>query len=133
MDAPRQIKIAIVLSWAVLVIQTAERLWGISIDPDANNHTRFAFIWLSVTASTAVVVALFIVFASRRRNWGRIALLVSTLAGWSMWLFYPRGFAEYLWWQWLAYGILTGMEVTALILLFRGAGATWYRTAAGLG
>jgi hypothetical protein len=32
MDAPREVKAAIFLSWIVVVIETADRLWRISID-----------------------------------------------------------------------------------------------------
>ena len=129
MDAPREVNVAIILSWTVLAIETAERLWRISIDPDANNYSRLRLIWIGVTLSSAALVALFIFFAARRRNWGRIALLACTVGAWCLWFFYAQTVAAYVWWQWLAYGCLTAMELAVLILLFSGKGAFWYRSA----
>lgn len=129
MNAPREVKIAIFLSWAVVVIETIDRLWRISIDPDARTFSRFGFVWTAVTLSSAGIVGATIFFASRRRNWGRIALLVCTLGAWSLWFLWPRALDEYFWWQWLAYGIIAAMEFVALVLLFVGAGAAWYRAA----
>ena len=133
MDAPRVVKIAIFLSWIVLVIETADRLWRISFDPNANYYSRLRLVLMGVTVSSTAIVALFIFFAARRRNWGRIALLVCTLGGWCLWFclwfFFPQTVAAHAWWRWLVYGSLTAMELAALILLFYGEGALWYRSA----
>jgi hypothetical protein len=128
MDAPRAVKVAIALSWTVLVIETTERLWRMSISPDANTFGRLRLVWTGATLSSTVLVALFIFFGSRRHNWGRIGLLVSTLGGWCLWYFWMRSVAEYVGWQWFVLGSVTAMELAVLILLFHGNGATWYRT-----
>jgi hypothetical protein len=129
MDAPREVKAAIFLSWTVVFIETAERLWRISINPDATTFSRLRLVLTGVTLSSTALVALFICFAARRRNWGRIGLLVCTLGAWCLWLYWSQTVAEYLWWQWLVYGTFTAMELAALILLFYGQGALWYRSA----
>ena len=128
MDAPREVKVAIALSWTVLFIETAERLWRISISPDANTFTRLRLVWTVVTLFSTALVAILIFFASRRHNWGRIGLIVSTLGGWCLWYFWTRSVTEYLGWQWLVFGSVTAMELAVLILLFHGNGAAWYRS-----
>ena len=132
MDAPREVKVAVFLSWAVVVIETADRLWRISMDSDATTFYRLGINLRIVTLTSAALVGTFIFFAARRHNWARIALLVSTLGGcclWCVWLFSAHASAEYVWSQWLGYGSLTAMELAALILLFQGKGAQWYRSA----
>ena len=127
MNPPREVKVAIFLSWAVVAIDLIERLYRISVDPDARTFSRFGFIWTAATLSSAAIVGAIIFFASRRRNWGRVALLVCTLGAWSVWFFWPQALDEYLLWQWLAYGTVAAMELVALVLLFVGPGAAWYR------
>jgi len=129
MDAPREVKIAIFLSWGVVVIETIERLWRISNDSDARTFPRFGFIWTAVALSSTAIVGATIFFASRRRNGGRIALLVCTLGAWSLWFLWPRTLDEYGLWQWVTYGTIVVMELVALLLLFVGPGAAWYRAA----
>jgi len=132
MDAPREVKVAIFLSWTVVVIETIDRLWRISRDSYATTFTRLGSSLTIETLSSAGLVACFIFFAARRHNWARIALLVSTLGGWCLWCLWLFGFrasAEYEWWQWLGYGSLTAMELAALVLLFFGNGALWYQSA----
>jgi hypothetical protein len=129
MDAPREVKVAIALSWAVIVIEAAERLWRISTSPDAHTFPRLGLVWTAATLSSTVLVALFVYLASRRHNWGRIGLLVSTLGGWCLWYFWTRSVTEYRGWQWLVLGSVSAMELAALILLFQGNGAAWFRLA----
>ena len=132
MGAPREVTVAILLSWTVLVIETADRLWRISSDSYANTFYRLGQNLTAVTLFSTALVALFIFFAARRRNWARIALLVCTLGGWCLWCLWLFGFrasAEYEWWQWLGYGSLTATEFAALVLLFLGKGALWYQPA----
>ena len=129
MDAPREVRAAIFLSWTVVLIETVERLWRISISPDATTFSRLGLVLTGVTLASAALVALFVFFAARRRNWGRIGLLVCTLGAWCLWFFWSQTVAENVWWQWLAYAIFTAMELAALVLLFYGKGAPWYRSA----
>lgn len=127
MDAPREVKIALLMSWCVLVIETVDRFRRISADRDVNYYSRLKFNFTAETVSATVIVAIFIVTASRRQNWGRIALLISTLGGWILWLLNALTIAQYALWQWLGYGTITALELAALLLLFRGKGARWYR------
>ncbi len=132
MDAPREVKAAIFLSWTVVVIETIDRLWRISMDSYATTFTRLGSNLTIATLSSAAIVASFIFFAARRHNWARMALLVSTLGGWCLWCLWLFGFrasAEYVWWQWLGYGSLTAVELAVLVLLFFGKGALWYQSA----
>jgi len=129
MDSPRQVKIAIALSWTVLVIETGDRLWRRSTNGDANTFVGVGFYWSVGTAVSTVFVALFIFATSRRHNWGRIALLLSTFGSWCLWYMWMREVAEYVWWQWLTLGSATAMELIALILVFSGRGAAWYDSA----
>jgi hypothetical protein len=131
MDSPRRVKIAIFLSWTVLAIETVERLWRISTDPDARTFSRFGLVWTAVTLASTVIVAASIFFASQRRNWGRIMLLICTLGAWSLWLFWPHSLDEHAWWQSSVYGCIAGMELVALVLLFFGESAAWYRPGPG--
>jgi hypothetical protein len=131
MDAPHEVKAAIFLAWVVVVIETIDRLWRISKDSYATTFTRLGSNLTIATLSSAALVAFFIFFAAQRHNWARIALLVSTLAGWCLWCVWLFGFrasSEYAWSQWLGYGSLTAMELIVLILLFHGRGALWYRS-----
>lgn len=132
MYKPRQVKIAIVLSWMVVAITTADRWRRISMNPDASTFTTLGENLRIETLCMAAVVGFFIFFAARRHNWGRIGLLVSTLGGWCLWflwLFLFRASAQYVWWQWAGYCTVAAMELAALVLLFSGKGARWYRLA----
>jgi hypothetical protein len=128
MDAPREVKLALCLSSAVLLIEAADRLWRIAASPDANTFARLRVVWTGATLTCATLVALFIFLAARRSHWGRLGLLVATLGGWCMWYLWTRHVTEYVGWQWIVLGGVTAMEVAALILLFTGSGAAWYRS-----
>jgi len=121
------VKIAIALSWIVVLIDTVERLWRISVSDWAFTFSRLRFSWTVETLVSAVLVGLFIFFASRRHNWARIGLLVSTLGGWLLWYVWTRTVTEYSSWQLLLLASVTAMELAALVLLFSGKGAAWYR------
>ncbi|HTQ01572.1 MAG TPA: hypothetical protein VMN56_19805 [Casimicrobiaceae bacterium] len=127
MNAPREVKLAICLSSAVLLIEAVDRLWRISTSPDANTFARLRVVWTGATLACAALVALFIFLAARRSRWGRTGLLVSTLGGWCTWYFWTRGVTDYEGWHWIVLGGATTMELAALILLLIGNGAAWYR------
>ncbi len=102
------------------------------MDSDATTFARLGSNLAIATLSSAALIAFFIFFAARRKNWARIALLVSTLGGWCLWylwLTWFRAGADYVWWRWLGYGSLTALELVALVLLFFGKGDLWYRSA----
>ena len=117
---PGQVKIAILLSWIVFAVQILERLSRLWNDAEVAASLRYGVILIVVTLTSAALVGVSIFLASRGSNLGRIALLLCTLTGWSMWLFYRHPPSEYLSWQWLVYGSLILAELAALVLLFGG-------------
>ena len=129
MDAPREVRIAIGLSWIVLAIDSFNWFWKILEDPEASADLLFKSLWIAITLVTVVLTALFIYHASRRRNWGRIALLIWTIGSWSLWVIWPQKVVGYPLWKSAVAGVLIAMELVALVLLFRGNGAKWYATA----
>jgi hypothetical protein len=126
MDAPAQVKLAIGLSAAVLLSQFGNSLWQIAMDPEASADHLFRAIWLIVTLVSAVITALFIFFAWRRRNWARIALLLLTLAYWAYWIVWPPVIEDYPWWKWGIAALVMATQACALILLFSGKATRWY-------
>jgi hypothetical protein len=102
------------------------------MDSDARTLSRLGANLRIATLSSSALVGCFVLFAARRHNWARVALLMSTLGGWCpwhLWLSWFRAGADCVWWRWLGYGSMTAMEFAALILLFFGKGALWYRSA----
>ena len=130
MDAPNEVKIAILLSWIALALDTANNIYShIQISTETDD-SLFRSILAVVTLATVVITAGFIFFAARRRNWARLCLLVWTLGSWGLWFFWPPAFADYSWWEWLASGVLVLLELVALVLLFFGKGGKWYSSMA---
>lgn len=127
MDAPREVRLALYLSSPVLVIEAVERLWRISVSPDSNTFTRLRLVWTGATLACAALVVLFIFLAARRSKRGRVGLLIATFGGWCLWYFWTRHVTEYVWWQWIVLAGATAAELFALVLLFHGNGAAWYR------
>lgn len=126
MDAPKEVKIAILLSWIALALDTASNLYShIQISTETND-SLFRTILAAVTLATVVITAGFIFFAARRRNWARIGLLIWTLGSWGLWFFWRPVFADYSWWEWIASGVVVLLELVALVLLFFGNGSKWY-------
>jgi hypothetical protein len=132
-NAPRAVRIAIVLSWLVLATETTSAISQILTDVEASADSQFKASWLVVTLTEAAISALFIFQASQRRNWGRFALLFWTLGLWCFWIFWPPleiDLDDYPWWEELFSGALIATQLVAVLLLFRGAGAKWYSSAA---
>ena len=130
MDAPNEVKTAILLSWIVFALDTANNVYShIQISTETDD-SLFRSILAVVTLATVVISAAFIFFAARRRNWARLGLLVWTLGSWGLWFFWPPVFVDYSWWEWLASGVLVVLELVALVLLFFGKGSKWYSSVA---
>jgi CDP-diglyceride synthetase len=124
---PAEVKIAILLAWAVLAVKAADGFYKVYLDSDPN--ATFKAIWFLVTLASTTAVGLFIFFASKRRNWARIALLLSTLVAWSLWLVYPQSPSDYAVWKWFVAAALAACELLTLVFLFRSRAAQWYRQA----
>jgi hypothetical protein len=128
-DAPREVKTAILLSWVVLVLDSVNNIYTHVTRAEPTDGQLFNAILAVVTLSSIAITALFIVFAARRRNWARIALLIWTVGSWCFWFFWPPLVADYSWWKWLFAGALVLSELIVLVLLFRGKGRQWYSAA----
>lgn len=124
--APREVKIAVALSAAVLAVDASQSLWSVISDREVPLEPTFAAIWTTIAILANAFTALFIVQVGRRKNWARIALLVWTVCSWSLWFLYPQSLAEFSFWGWVAAGSLLIAEVASLYLLFRGNGAAWF-------
>jgi len=126
-NMPGEVKIAILLSWVVLAIKASDDFFRVYIDSDPG--ASFRIILFLVTLASNSVVGSFIFFASRRKNWARIALLLSTLVAWSLWLIYPQSHYNYALWKLLLATALAVCELITLVLLFRLRATLWYRSA----
>lgn len=126
MDAPNEVKIAILLSWIALALDFANNVYShIQISTETDD-SLFRSILAVVTLVIVVITAVLIYFAARRRNWARLGLFVWTLGSWGLWFFWSPVFSDYSWWEWLASGVLVLLEFVALVLLFFGKGGKWY-------
>ena len=131
MTVPREVKIAIILSWLVLAIDSYDSFHKIFTHPKASADFQYKLIWIGVALASIAITALFIFQAWRRRNWGRIALLIWTIGSWGLWIVWSPRIEDYAWWKWLVAASLVAMELAALVLLFRGNGAKWYSLPSG--
>lgn len=125
-DAPSEVKAAITLAWVVLLIDAILNLWQIVLDVDVRGELWFLLFLTAIALASYALTGLFIFYASRRRNWARIAFLIWTVASWSLWYFFPQEISAFPWWEWFASGSLVAMEVCVLILLFRSQANSWY-------
>jgi hypothetical protein len=130
MDAPQQIKIAILLSWLALVLDSVSIVYSHIQNSTETDDCQFHLILAAVTLVTIIITATFIFFAARRHNWARLGLLFWTLGSWALWFYWPSVFADYSWWEWLASAVLVLLEFAALVLLFFGKGGKWYSSVA---
>lgn len=125
-DAPCEVKAAITLAWVVLLIDAILNLWQIVLDVDVRGELWFLLFLTAIALASYALTGLFIFYASRRRNWARIAFLIWTVASWSLWYFFPQEISAFPCWEWFASGSLVAMEVCVLILLFRSQANSWY-------
>jgi hypothetical protein len=130
MDAPNEVRIAILLSWSALALDTAINVYTpIQISTEIDDPLFRSVLALAILATVAIAAA-FIFFAARRRNWARVSLLVWTFGSWGLWFFWPPVFADYSWWEWLSFAVILLLELVALVLLFSGKGGRWYSSKA---
>lgn len=123
---PREVKIAILLSWIALVLDSIHDIYWHITSSSTTDGLLFQTLLAAVTLATIAITTLFIFFASRRRNWARLALLIWTLGSWGLWFYWPPVIGDYSWWEWLVSGFLVLLELVALVLLFFGKGRQWY-------
>jgi hypothetical protein len=130
-DAPSQVKLAIAVAGTVLALETGNTLWQLALDPEAQADGLFRGLWLAISLISSGASALFLFFALKRHNWARVAFLVLTLGYWTYWVVYPPVLESYPWWKWGISATLILGQAIALLLLFLGAGARWFRDAPG--
>jgi len=121
---PAQVGGALTLLWATLLLNILDSSLNFGETESAGPDFQFALAL--ILAGIFSINALLIYFASRRRNWARIALLLFTILGLSTYLFFPTDLAAYPWWSGMLTAITTLFEIVALTLLFFGSGAKWY-------
>lgn len=118
-EAPAQVRRAMVLLWASLVLGTLAFLVEAGADEDSE-----AVLWASVFTFTVPGVLLNI-FTAWRHNWARWVLLVFTLAGLALYACYPPDLSQG--WVRMAGELLVSvLDLVALYWLFTGEGARWF-------
>jgi hypothetical protein len=126
MSAPREVKLAILLSWIVLILDTGNTSYIHIMQSTPSDGVVYRVALVGITLANFVIVAMSIFFASRRHNWARILLLALTLGSWALWFIYPLAIADYSFWKVLVAVMLVLAELIALVLLFFGKGGQWY-------
>jgi hypothetical protein len=126
MDAPREVKIAIILSWLVLVLDSVTYIYSHIQTTTEVDGSLFSVFLAGINLTIISITAILILFTARRRNWARIGLLTWTLGSWCLWFYWTPTINDYSLWKWLASGTLILFEFVALILLFFGNGSNWY-------
>jgi Na+/glutamate symporter len=127
-EAPRQVRSAVFLLWASLLLAVVE--WFAS---QAGAEMPGEFDWV-----TPVVMAVFfaangylIHLASQRKNWARIVLLIFTvLSVVSLVLFllvWPTDPENDPWWSTLLTSASFVADIVAMIWLFSGPASKWFR------
>jgi hypothetical protein len=113
----------VTLLWISTGISAFETILGLVLDPPPRD---FLGSFLVMLAAGYLIYACLIVYASRRKNWARIALLVLTVATVVL-LFIPSlQVPEDTLWSWAStIGILV-LDALALYWLFVGVGGKWY-------
>jgi peptidoglycan/LPS O-acetylase OafA/YrhL len=123
MEAPEQVRRAIALLWVALLISVVD---SVSSLVNFDEEDRWFQLWLVGFVVTVFVVdAVLIFFASKRRNWARVLLLILTVGGLSLYLVFPPDILEQPS-EWIGTIAATLLEVVAFVLLFSGTGARWY-------
>src|SRR5258706_14643750 len=104
-DAPIQVRRAIALLWASLVIGTLMTIpaWE-PLPPEAKEFE--SWLW-GVMAFSIAVPALLIFFVSRRKNWARILMLLLTIFGIASYLAFPSELSSEAGWLFSAIALLT--------------------------
>ncbi len=123
METPEQVRRAIALLWVALLISVVD---SVSSLVHLDEEDRWFQLWMVGIVSVVFVIdAVLIVFASKRRNWARVLLLILTVGGLSLYVVYPPDIIEQPL-EWTGTIAATVLEVIAFVMLFSGSGARWY-------
>ncbi|HYW56200.1 MAG TPA: hypothetical protein VE934_04525 [Polaromonas sp.] len=122
-ETPPQVRQAIILLWVAQIVVVIDAvLTLINPEPDMAGETGFlVFLFLIVLA----VYATLITFAARRKNWARIALLISVISTSAGYFLLPSETPD-PWWTEANFWLSSILELLAMYWLFSGAGARWY-------
>ena len=122
-DMPVQVRKAVLLLWVSLGLSTLGMAadWG----PIPAEDRSFEIQMIVMAIAVTVFQAGLIYFASRRRNWARILLLVLVLLGGITYVLMPV--EDEPWWYWASVlGSLT-LDGVAIYWLFSNGASGWYR------
>lgn len=123
-EAPIQVRKAVALLWVDFLLAAIDNTIFLTA-PDAEIENVFSFFLAAHCFFFAVGTAL-IYFVSKRHNWARVTYLVLTIVS-------APVYALLCWlelsWSDITYAITSSfLEAVALVWLFSGAGAEWYKT-----
>ncbi len=122
-DTPSQVRQAIILLWAAQVLVVIDAvLTLVNPEPDMAGDTGLLVVLFLIVLA---VYATLITFAARRKNWARIALLVSVIITSAGYFLLPSETPD-PWWTEANFWLSSILEVVAMYWLFSGAGARWY-------
>jgi hypothetical protein len=122
-ETPLQVSRAVRLLWLSLGLATLSTIaeWPLMTPED-----RAFELWIGITVAVVTVLqAALIFFASRRRNWARISLLVVLLLGAATFVFFPG--EDEPWWYWMSVVSSFVLDGIAIFWLFSGVAAEWFR------
>lgn len=123
--APPQVRNAVALLWASLILTNADMLAS-----GLPSEDFFDWVMWLVFAAIIGLNAYLIFLVSRRKNWARISLLILTVLITGAVLFWPPETGSDPWWSVLLICLSTVADVVAMIWLFSGSGDAWFRRVA---
>ena len=123
-EMPTQVRNAIALLWASLVLTFAEGMASASPPEDGFGWWLWLFYAFATVANGYIIYC-----ASQRQNWARVALLVITALVVVATVIWPVDIDSEPWWSTLLLTVSAIADVVALIWLFSGAGKAWFKDA----
>lgn len=127
MDTPTQVQRAILLLWISLGLGALDTVLGTVLSEPDPGESRYEFLLFSIGVLS--LGALFIHFASRRRNWARIVLLIVAVVTDIAYIMVPSDSTPDPTWSVLLMVVSSVLEIIALYWLFFGEGRRWYAEA----
>ena len=124
---PPQVRQAIILLWITQLLVVIDAvLTMIYPEPDVAGETAFLVVIFVIILG---LYATLIIFASRRKNWARITLLVFAVISTAGYFLLPSE-TPAPWWTEANIWLSSILEVVAMYWLFSVDGARWYASKA---